>query len=146
MTSRRVSNGPSDSCLRYCLAPGSGLKLLRTIPDRYLVRFIMNILSNRSFKLKSSAGQIRRLRIHKNDLPQGSTLSPILFNIYISDISTTVSHQYGYGDDKALLDCSKYWPKVEETLFGYMEGLADFLQTWRLKLNTTKTTSTPFGN
>ena len=50
---------------------GLALKLLRTIPDRHLVRFMINILSNRNFKLKTSAGQISRLRILKNDLPQG---------------------------------------------------------------------------
>ena len=104
----------------------------------------MNILSSRSFKLKTSTGQISRLRILKNGLPQGSTLSPILFNIFISDIPTTVSHQYGYAYDMALLYSHKCWPKVEETLSRDRENLADFLQTWRLKLNTTKTTSTPF--
>ena len=82
---------------------GLALKLLRTIPGRHLVRFIMNILSNRSFKLKTSTGQISRLCILKNGLSQGSTLLPILFNIYISDIPTTVSHQYGYTDDTSLL-------------------------------------------
>ena len=35
---------------------GLALKLLRTIPDRHMMRIIMNILSNRSFKLKTSAG------------------------------------------------------------------------------------------
>ena len=34
--------------------------------------------------------------------------------------------------------------KVEETPSRDMEDLADFLQTWRLKLNSSKTTSTPF--
>ena len=123
---------------------GLALKLLRTIPDRHLVRFIMTILSNRSFKLKTSTGQISRLRILKNGLPQGSTLSPILFNIYISDIPTTVSHQYGYADDMALLYSHKCWSKVEEMLSRDMEDLADLLKTWRLKLNSSKTTLTPF--
>ena len=123
---------------------GLALKLLRIILDRHLVRFIMNILSNCNFNLKTSPGQISRLRILKNGLPQGSTLSPILFNICISDIPTTVSHQYGYADDKALLYSHKCWKKVEETLSRDMEDLGDFLQTWKLKLNTTKASSAPF--
>ena len=44
----------------------------------------------------------------------------------------------------ALLYSHKCWASVEETLSRDMDDLADFLQTWRLKLNTTKTTSTPF--
>ena len=123
---------------------GLVLKLLRTILDCHLVRFIINILLNCSFKLKTSAGQISRLRILKNGLPQGSTLSPILFNIHISDISTTVSHQYCYANDMALLYFHKCWPKVEETPSRDMDGFADFFQTCRLKLNSSKTASTPF--
>ena len=123
---------------------GLALKLLRTILDRHLVCFIMNILSNHSFKLKTSTGQISRLCILKNGLLQDSTLSPISFNIYISDIPTTISHQYGYADDMVLLYSHKCRPKVEETLSRDMEDLVDFQQTWRLKLNSSKTISTPF--
>jgi len=35
---------------------GLALKLLQTTPDRHLVRFIVNIISNRSFILKTSDG------------------------------------------------------------------------------------------
>ena len=95
------------------LRKGLVLKLLHTIPDGHLVRFTKNILSNSSFKLKTSALQISRIRILNYGLPQDSILSSILFNIYISDIPTTVSHQFDYADDMALLSSHECWPKVE---------------------------------
>ena len=82
---------------------GLHLKLLRIIPDRHMVRFIMEMLSNRSFVLQTSDGQISRLRRLKNGVPQGSVLSPMLFNIYIHDLPVTTSTKYGYADDLAIL-------------------------------------------
>ena len=100
---------------------GLTLKLFQTIPDRHLVRFIVNIISNRSFILKTSEGQCSRLQRLKNGVPQLSTLAPMLFNIYISDIPNTVSTQYGYADDLALLlfddlFSHKCWSEVDEVL------------------------------
>ena len=48
---------------------GLHLKLLQTIPDRHMVGFIMEMLSNRSFTLHTSNGQHSRLRRLKNGVP-----------------------------------------------------------------------------
>ena len=78
--------------------------------------FVMELLTNRRFTLRTSDGQVSRFRrIHNGDLP-GSTLAPTLFNIYISDIPKTASKQYGYADDFALIAAHHTWEKVEETL------------------------------
>ncbi|KAJ4939496.1 hypothetical protein JOQ06_028944 [Pogonophryne albipinna] len=50
---------------------GLHLKLLRTIPDRHTVKFIMETLSNRSFILQTSSGQCSRLRRLKNGVTAG---------------------------------------------------------------------------
>ena len=76
----------------------------------------MFIISNRSFILKTGTGQCSRLRSLKNGVPQSSTFVPVLFNIYITDISETVSSQYGYADDLALLFSHKCWHEVKEVL------------------------------
>ena len=92
---------------------GLHLKLLRMLPDRHMVSFVMELLTNRSFTLRTSDGQVSRLRRIHNGVPQGSTLAPTLFNIYISDIPKTTSKQYGYADDLALLAAHKTWEKVK---------------------------------
>ena len=120
------------------------LKLLRTIPDRQLVRFISNIIANRNFILKTSDGQSSRPRRLRNGVPQGSVLAPMLFNIYISDLPSTTSHKYGYADDLALLYSDRSWSKVEDVLTKDMAELATYLETWRLKLSVAKTCTTAF--
>ena len=120
------------------------LKLLQTIPDRHLVRFLSTIISNRSFILKTSDGQVSRMRRLKNGVPQGSVLAPTLFNIYLSDLPSTSSSKYAYADDLALLYSDRSWSMVENVLSSDMDILATYLRMWRLKLSTAKTTSTPF--
>ena len=123
---------------------GLHLKLLRTIPDKHMVGFIMEMLSNRSFILKTSDGQRSRLRRLRNGVPQGSVLSPMLFNIYIYDLPETSSHKYGYADDLAILKRCPTWDKLEDVLNRDMDILASYLKRWRLQLSIGKTVAAAF--
>ena len=129
-----------DTVWHSCLA----LKMLHVIPDHHIVGFLCELLSNRRFTLQKSDGQLSRPRSLKNGIPQDSTLSPMLFNIYISNLPHTQSQQYGYGDDLALLYVNKDWKKIEKTLESDMMKISAYLDKWRLKLSTTKTTLTAF--
>ena len=95
-----------------------------------------------------SQANINNPRGDSYQVPQGSTLAPVLFNIYTSDIPDTVSNQYGYADDLALLFVDlfshKCWSEVEEVLSLDMQRIAEYLSAWRLKLSTAKTTCTAF--
>ena len=66
--------------------------------------------------MHTNDGQRSRLRIMKNGVPQGSILSPMLFNIYISDLPETTSRKYGYADDLAILLQRPSWKEIEEGL------------------------------
>ena len=120
---------------------GLTCKLLQLLPDRYMVHMIMEMVSNRSLTLTTGNRKRSRLRRLKNGVPQGSVLAPFLFNIYISDLPNTVSRKYAYADDLAIMHADGDWQAVEGVLIKDMAIVGEYLQTWKLKLCTTKMVS-----
>jgi len=93
---------------------GLTCKLLQLLPDRHMVRMIIEMVGNRSFTPKTGNSKRSRLRRLKNGVSQGSALAPLLFNTYISDLPTTVSRKYAYADDLAIMHADGDWLVVEE--------------------------------
>jgi len=79
---------------------------MRLLPDRHMVRMILDMADNRSFTLTTGNGERSRLRRLKNGVPQGSVLAPLLFNIYIPDLPSTASRKYAYADDLAIMQAA----------------------------------------
>ena len=123
---------------------GLTCKLLRLLPDKHMVRMIMELVRNRSFTLTTGDSKRSRLRRLKNGVPQGSVLAPLLFNIYTYDLSSMISRKFAYADDLALLHSSGNWKDLEGALSQDMSTLSAYLQTWRLKLNHTKMVTAVF--
>ena len=71
-------------------------KLLRFPPDKHMIHMIMEIVGNRSFTLTTGNGKRSSLRRLKNGVPQESVLAPLLFNIFISELPSTVSRKYAH--------------------------------------------------
>ena len=109
-----------------------------------MVSFIMELLSNQSFILKTSDNQHSRLRRLKNRVPQGSVLSPILFNIYIDYLPETATSKYCYADDLAILVHQPMWKVMKKDLNQDMSALAAYLRKWHLKLSLGKTVAATF--
>ena len=91
---------------------GLTCKLLRLVPDRHMIHMITEMLDNRSFTLATGNGKRSRLRRLKNGVPQRSLLASLLFNIYISDLPTTVSRKYAYADDLSMMHTDRDWEAV----------------------------------
>ena len=123
---------------------GLTCKLLRLLPDKHMVKMIMELVRNRSFTLATGDSKQSRLRRLKNGVPQESVLAPLLFNIYTYDFPSMISRKFAYADDLALLHSSGNWKDLERTLSQDMSTLSAYLHTWRLKLSHTKTVTTAF--
>ena len=123
---------------------GLTCKLLRLLPDKHMVKMIMELVRNRSFTLTTGDSKQSRLRHLKNGVPQGSVLAPLLFNIYTYDLPSMISRKFAYADDLALLHSYGNWKDLEGTLSQDMSTLSAYLQTWRLKLSHTKTVTAAF--
>ena len=123
---------------------GLTCKLLRLLPDKHMVRMIMELVRNRSFTLTTGDSKQSRLRRLKNDILQESVLAPLLFNIYTYDLPFMISRKFSYADDLALLHFSGNWKDLEGTLSQDMSTLLSYLRTWRLKLSHTKTVTAAF--
>jgi len=84
---------------------------------------IMELVGNCSFTLTTENDKRSRLRRLKNGVPQESVLAPILFNIYTSDLTNTISRKYAYADDLAITHADGDWLAVEGVLSMVMATL-----------------------
>ena len=119
-------------------------KLLRLLPDKHMVKMIMELVRNRSFTLTTGDSKQSRLRYLKNSVPQESVLASLLFDICTYDLPSMIFRKFAYADDLALLHSSGNWKDLEGTLSQDMSTLSAYLQTWRLKLSHTKTVTAAF--
>jgi len=140
------SESPSGKCAKLHTVKASNNRdqAPQSLYHCLLVHMIVEMVGNRSFTLTTGNVQRSRLRRLKNSVLQGSVLAPILFDIYISDLPTSVSRKYAYADDVAIVHADGDWQSVEGALSKDMVTPGEYLQTWKLKLSTTKTVSAVF--
>lgn len=101
------------------------------------------ILSNTRFEVHLD-GKKSLTSILNNGLPQGSVLAPLLFNLYMSDLPETITRKFCYTDDMALAAQHRDFESCEETLNKDLSTLDNYLKSWRLIPNPTKTEITIF--
>ena len=70
---------------------GLTCKLLRFLPDKHMVRMIMELVQNRSFTLTIGDSKQSKLRRLRNSFPLGSVLVLLLFSIYTYQLPSMTS-------------------------------------------------------
>lgn len=115
-------------------------KLSKQKFPNYVIRLVQSFLKKRSFFVTVGNSKSPAKSIPAG-VPQGSVLSPILFNLFITDLGETfeTSGSAFFADDTAIF-CSGTNPnKITEKLCKSADQLSKYCLKWKIKLNAAKT-------
>lgn len=104
-----------------------------------LVKIITSFLNQRYYFVK--VGEEKSNSIHLTaGVPQGSSLSPILYNIFISDLPKPPNCELGlYADDTALISSSNCPKEIINNIENGFRMIKSFYYKWKIKINIDKT-------
>jgi hypothetical protein len=107
----------------------------------WLVKIIQSYLDDRHAFVEVNGKRSSIFTIPAG-VPQGSLLSPLLFNIFINDVPKLKDCQLAvYADDTALF-CDAPWKNakiLKKTLEIALGKVSEFFKDWKIKINNNKT-------
>ena len=110
------------------------------IPTK-MVKFIANIMLSRTLVGYSSGVCIGKVDTNSG-CPQGSVLSPLLFNLYISKLNKVFSHQVkslGFADDINFYSSHTELPALTDILTNNFQSLKVWLHSINMEISLSKT-------
>ncbi|GBP97633.1 RNA-directed DNA polymerase from mobile element jockey [Eumeta japonica] len=115
------------------------------VPDR-LVFIIQHYLTNRQFSFRHEKS-ISAKRLIRAGVPQGSTLSPLLYSAYTNDIPRpqTGVQLALFADDTALYLSGSSFRIITPRLQKAIDELTRWFQTWRIEVNPEKSAAIFFN-
>lgn len=121
-------------------------KMLNIKVPMYIIKVTQSFLTNRSFEVYINNSNSTSKSIPAG-VPQGSCLSPTLYNIYTSDVPALDNCEIAmYADDTAVLCSSECSPEITQGLETALAKLSAHYNKWKIQINPAKTQATYFTN
>lgn len=121
---------------------GLFFKLIKKGFPRHPIRMLYVMMQDRKFYTVNNTSQSQRLFTIEEGLQQGTVNSPILFNIYNSDIlnlsdlnSGNSTYSIAFADDLLLYCTGKQPAKLRQTLESLINKINSYYDKWNLKIN-----------
>ena len=109
-----------------------------------ILRYVRESLNNCFFSVIFEGNQSEKRPI-KTGLAQGSVLSPLLFNVMMSDVPETPGvAALSYADDIAFSCSGPCIEEIIENIQLHLDKFSDWCNNWGLKINVSKTKSMIF--
>lgn len=114
-------------------------KLIQGNFPRYLIQITNSFLRNRDFKVKMG-NSLSEPQLFQFGVPQGSVLSPLLYNIYTADVPKCTKCELAlFADDTAIYTESRFQKTIQSRLTAYYKKLNRFFVKWKIAPNAGKT-------
>lgn len=121
-------------------------KMLKFKFPHTLIQITNSFLRDRKFFVRVGS---ERSNLHNAPwgVPQGSALSPSLYNIYIADIPNGADTRVSlFADDTMLESNGRLVKKVTNNITKAAEKVVEYYTKWKIKINTDKTVLVWFSN
>ena len=120
-------------------------KLIKKRFPKYLIKIIWDMVTNKSFIMSDGVYTSSKEFIIENGLQQGTVNSPIIFNIYNSDVinlfnlnSSNHKRSIAFADDLIIYVTGNKTNKIKSELQELFEKIVNYYYTWKLKININK--------
>ena len=111
------------------------------------LRWVETFLKDRSFQVRVE-NTLSQTKYTKRGVPQGSVISPILFNIFINDLADICSNSKVslYADDVALWKNGSNLKFVSSKIQNDLLHIEEWSKKWKIKLSESKSKVVVFTN